>query len=199
MGLSSMKKLTLPVLLTLGLVACQQEAKAPAEKPAEKAAPATAASQPATTTKAEAKKAPVVPGNSPGTREHVDEDGVVRRGEKLSAREHLSVALTMAKLSELEGKPVKVTGTVGKVCEKKGCWFVLEEGEQKIRITSKGYKFFVPSKSVGMRATVEGELTVTQLSKEDAEHLAAEGAPVQADAKEVSISAVGVELKQKEG
>ncbi|MEQ9501691.1 MAG: DUF4920 domain-containing protein [Deltaproteobacteria bacterium] len=196
-----MKKLTFALLLTFGLVACKEGAKAPAEKPAEmkaaakKEAPAPkkAASQPAK--KAEA----VVPGNTPGTREHIDDDGVVRRGEKLSPREHLSVALTMAKLSELEGKPVKVTGTVGKVCVKKGCWFVLEEGEQKIRITSKGYKFFVPSKSIGMMATVEGELKVTQLSKDDAEHLAAEGAPVQADAKEVSIAAVGVELKKKEG
>lgn len=175
----------LAALVGLSLHACTKETAAPTVDPTPKGVAAAA--------KDEAK-----PGSTPGTRDDVDEDGVVRRGAPLSATKGVSVAEALTNVAELDGKPVKVRGTVGKICEKKGCWFVLQEGDENIRITAKDYGFVVPAKSVGMNATVEGELSVKTLSEEDREHLAAEGAAVE-DSREVAIVASGLEMTKKEG
>src|SRR5688572_19375183 len=78
------------------------------------------------------------------------EGEVIKRGESLSATNALPVDECIARADTLNGKPVKVTGTIEKVCQNKGCWFTLKgQGGEHIRITSKGYKFFVPSNVSG--------------------------------------------------
>src|SRR4051812_45923769 len=54
------------------------------------------------------------------TRDVVDADGVVRRGQALSAMEATPVSTAIAKAAELEGKHVKLAGTVNSVCAKAG-------------------------------------------------------------------------------
>jgi hypothetical protein len=133
----------------------------------------------------------------------VDADGVVRRGKALSEAKALTVSDVYAKADELAGKTVKVSGTVASVCRKKGCWFVIEQDDRAIRITSKGYRFFVPGKSPGMTATVEGELLVKSIDRATAQHYEDEKVigtdqepkKVTGPQKEVSIAAVGVEMK----
>ena len=134
-------------------------------------------------------------GTDPDQRDQIDADGIVRRGIALSPASALSVGECVAKADGLAGQRVKVTGTVDKVCEKKGCWFVIKDGEQSIRITAKDYGFFVPAKAPGMIATIEGELTVKTLEDADKKHLEAEGAKL-AGNKEVAIAAAAVEMKQ---
>lgn len=142
-------------------------------------------------------------GNDPSDRDHVDADGVVRRGETLSEAQPLTVTDVHAKAEELAGKTVKVTGTVKSVCVKKGCWFVLEQGGQAIRITSKGYKFFVPTKAPGMTATIEGELAVKEIDQATAQHYEDERVmgsgekpkQITGPQHEVSIAAIGLEMK----
>ncbi len=144
-------------------------------------------------------------GESPEDREYVDTDGVVRRGESLSSGPSLSVNDVVTKAASLDGKVVKVTGTVGRVCGKSGCWFELKGAHSPtgIRITSKGYRFFVPSKAKGMRATLEGDLKVRMLDAATAQHLAddlAEGTgqpaeQVTAPVPEISIAAVALEMR----
>ena len=46
------------------------------------------------------------------------------------------------------GKALKLTGEVGSVCQKAGCWMILRDGETTARITFKDYSFFVP-KNIG--------------------------------------------------
>lgn len=181
------------------LFACAEKAAAPAaDAPAHEPA---ASSQPAS-----AKAAPGK-GESPADREQVDADGVVRRGDQLTAQSPLSVVAALEQAKALDGKSVKVAGTVDQVCAKKGCWFVLRPDEAKegktIRITSKGYRFFMPRTSVGQRAVVEGDLQVATLSQEEAQHLEddrveAEGgaaAKIEGEQVEVQIAAVGVEMR----
>lgn len=176
---------TVLFLGALTLFACKQQSKAPDKAPA--APPKAAASQPAS---AEAK------GTSPDSREQQDDDGIVRRGAALTDGDAMTVAACLDKADELNGKNVKVTGTVGRVCTKKGCWFTVEEGEKTIRITAKDYGFFVPAGSPGMVATLQGSLEVKTLDEKDAEHLKSEGAAIGEDRKEVSIVAAGLEMKK---
>lgn len=181
----------LPLGLTvLGLFACT------ASKPPEDAESTRgAASQPSTAGK----------GETPQDRDQRDADGVVRRGEALSEASPMTVEAVLARAESLDGQPVKVEGTVGRVCGKSGCWFELkgENAPTGIRITSKGYRFFVPSTAGGLQATLEGDLKVQKLDVETAQHYAddaAEGtgrpaARVTAPVAEVSIAAVGLEMR----
>jgi hypothetical protein len=141
-------------------------------------------------------------GMDPSDRDQVDGDGVVRRGDELSSAVALSIADVVAQSGALAGKRVKVMGVVDSVCMKKGCWFVLKDGERTVRITSKGYKFFVPAGSPGMKATVEGELEVATVDQATAQHYEDEkamgtGAPakkVDGPRTEIAIAAVGLEM-----
>jgi len=183
--------------LLLALTACPDkggdaapaEAAPAAEAPAqhEEAAPA---SQPATTG---------MKGATPGDRDAVDDDGVVRRGETLASTAAMSVGDCMAKASELSGQTVKVEGTVQQVCAAKGCWWVMEgaKPEESIRITAKGYGFFVPRDAKGKKAVAEGVLEVKQVSDEEAAHLAGESSEPNAKPVkvEVRLEAAGLEMR----
>jgi hypothetical protein len=172
-------------------IACSKPAPAPGGPAQIPATVQAAASQPAVKGK----------GESPADRGQRDDDGVVRRGETLSATRALPVSECIAQADALSGKSVKIEGTVSKVCTVKGCWFVVrdDESDQTIRITSKGYRFFVPSDAKGQRATLEGDLSVKTLSEEEAKHLVADsgGDPgtVTGPQKEVQIAAVSVEIR----
>jgi hypothetical protein len=185
--------------------ACPKEGEAPATPaaptaPTEQAPasqPAGAASQPTTT-------------GMKVDRETVDPDGVVRRGLPLSPDlENLTVAAAFEKAKELEGKSVKITGTVESVCQPMGCWFVMQgdKPEQKIRISSKGHDIFVPRSAAGQTATVEGDLTLKVLSKDHAQHFederelkAGEQKKVfTEDQQELSIAVKALEMTAKKG
>lgn len=193
----------IPFAALLALTAaCPKEGDAPATAPAVPAetAPASqpagaAASQPTTT-------------GMKVDRETVDADGVVRRGLPLSPDlENLTVAAAFDKAKDLEGKSVKISGTVESVCQPMGCWFVVqgEKPEQKIRISSKGHDIFVPRSAAGSLATVEGDLTLKVLSKDQAQHFEDERElkageqkkTFTEDQKELSIAVKGLEMSAK--
>lgn len=133
-------------------------------------------------------------------------DGIVRRGLPLSPKAPLSVAKVIAEAQKHAGSYVKVTGSVKSVCKKKGCWFVIQDPKSKeqIRITSLGYKFFVPKDCEGQTATVEGQFEVKTMSVAEGQHLEddrVEGTGKKAKkvtktSQEYRLASVGVELKK---
>ncbi len=142
----------------------------------------------------------------PEDRDHVDADGVVRRGQPLSSQAAISVLAADERAVELEGKTVKIEGRVDSVCTKKGCWMVVTDdaGTTRVRVTAKGYGFFVPRKAPGLRAVVEGTLDVETLDVETAQHfeddrVAGTDEPsrqVTEPQRELSVVARGLELHQ---
>lgn len=194
-------RLTL-ALCTLGTtLACSQGGAQNSETSSH---PVKAASQPSSQPSSQAELGGALGGRSAQDRDAVDPDGVVRRGIPLSEAPMLTVSQVFGQSAALAGKSVKVTGEVSQVCQKSGCWFILREGEQNIRITSKGYKYFVPASAPGMSAVVEGELAVQILDVKTAQHYeddAAEatGKPareVTEPVHEISIASLGLELKK---
>jgi hypothetical protein len=160
-------------------------------------------------TAAASQPAAKVPGESPDTRDHKDADGIVRRGEKLSTTATLKIDQCIAKAKDLAGKSVKCEGTVTQVCVKKGCWFALAANTDAkpadtVRITSEGYRFFVPTDAVGQTAVVEGKIEIKEMSIEEAQHMADDAAKstgkpaekVTAPQVEVRIASVAVEMKK---
>ena len=97
-------------------------------------------------------------------------------GEALSPKIKQSKVENLEKLKSDE--VVQLEGTVKKLCEKKGCWMVLSSGNKDVRVTFKGYSFFLPAKLKGKTVKVQGTVKKKTLSVVHQKHLLEdEGAP----------------------
>jgi hypothetical protein len=96
-----------------------------------------------------------------------------------------------------------VKGRVRDVCQKKGCWMMLSDGESQMRVRFADYGFFVPKDSSGKDAYVEGRATVEEISEKEARHYEAEaieGDPskIRGPQRVVTFTATGVRLVSAE-
>lgn len=129
-----------------------------------------------------------------------DEDAVVKRGAAIGTSPDVALTDVVKDPDKYMGKPVILRGSVGAVCQKKGCWMEVLSGEEKttVRVTFKDYGFFVPMDSEGMIVRAEGTFHAKTWSKEDADHLEGEGANLvrnpNGTATEYGFIATGVEL-----
>ncbi len=73
---------------------------------------------------------------------------------------------------ERVGKTAKFSGLATKVCQRKGCWMILADGEHFARVTFKDYGFFVPTDLAPRRCIVYGVLEASVLSEGRARHFA---------------------------
>lgn len=81
-----------------------------------------------------------------------------------------SVPLTKAIGSSATGA-VLVSGTVEAVCQKKGCWMVVKDGDKTARVMMKDHAFAVPIDARGKAVLVEGELTKRTFDEAQVKHL----------------------------
>ncbi len=94
------------------------------------------------------------------------------RGAKFT----LTDAVPLAKA--IESKPegdVLVSGEVEAVCQKKGCWMVVKDGDVSARVLMKDHGFSVPMDSRGKKVQVEGTLTSRTFSEAQVKHLEKDG------------------------
>lgn len=100
---------------------------------------------------------------------------------------------------DLPTTPIQVTGEVDSVCQKKGCWMVLKDGDSAIaRILMKDHSFSVPMDAKGKAAIVEGTLTARTFSEKEVKHLEKDGGgdpdKVGGERKEFVLTASGVKI-----
>ena len=96
-----------------------------------------------------------------------------------------------------QGKDVLVETRIAKVCQKKGCFFVAQEGADTVRVTFRDYGFFIPTDSGGKTVTLAGTFSKKPVSREEAEHHAedlGEEVPETVPEFEYSIVATGVAI-----
>ena len=67
---------------------------------------------------------------------------------------------------------VVFSARVGKVCQKKGCFFIARDGDAVVRVTFKDYGFFIPTDAGGKRAVFVGTLQKETVTEAAAEHYA---------------------------
>jgi hypothetical protein len=95
--------------------------------------------------------------------------------------------------------PVKVSGTVEAVCQKKGCWMVVKDGTESARVLMKDHGFAVPMDSRGKSVVVEGTLSSREFDEAQVKHLEADrgGDPskVSGSRKEHVLTASGIEIR----
>jgi hypothetical protein len=111
-------------------------------------------------------------------------------------------------LTQFEGQDsliTKITAPITEVCSKKGCWMMLDLGnENNMRITFKDYEFFVPKDAAGSIATIEGvaKIDTTDIATlkhylEDAEASQEEIDAVTEPEINYSFEAIGVIIKKE--
>ena len=124
-------------------------------------------------------------------------------GRDFGAGLTLSSPTTLAALLETPEafgeEPVLVHGRIADVCQKKGCWTILRDGDATVRVRFQDYGFFLPQDVQGQEAWVEGVVTVRTLSQKEARHYASEstgGDPDSIDGpqREVGFLASGVRV-----
>ena len=118
-------------------------------------------------------------------------------GAPLKLSQPISLAQAISRTESAD--PVLVRGRIADVCQRKGCWVILQEGEDRARVRFADYGFFLPTDSSGREALVEGLLTVKTISAGTAQHYDEESteAAVRTSPgprREVSIMATGVRL-----
>lgn len=81
---------------------------------------------------------------------------------------------------------VKLSANIMEVCAKKGCWMMVNLGDDKeMRVTFKDYEFFVPKDAGTKLAIIEGVATMDTTSVEELKHYLSD-----AEASQEEIDAV---------
>lgn len=203
---------SLPVMLSIALActaltACDKKAdeKKAEDKQEEKAGE-----------KADAKKADEVSANTNTAdpeagciHEHKHAEGESCEGHAPMPTEptgHFGAAFALADTQPLStvlasgtvpSEAVKVSGTVEAVCQKKGCWMVIKDGDAQARVLIKDHAFALPMDGKGKSATVEGTLESKELSEANVAHLKSDGDDTltgDGPRKEYFLHATAVEL-----
>ena len=92
----------------------------------------------------------------------------------------VALAQIAADADDYVGSQVRVQAQVSLVCQKKGCFFIARQGDTVMRVSFKGYGFFVPTDISGKRVTLVGVVVAKDLTKQQAEHFAEDlGAPAE--------------------
>lgn len=92
-------------------------------------------------------------------------------GEKMPAGKAIDISTASQNLETYSGKPAKFKGRITQVCQKEGCWLIMESNAQAARIKTKDHAFVIPKDSKG-EVIVFGELKRVELKPEMARHLA---------------------------
>lgn len=95
------------------------------------------------------------------------------------------------------GEDVVIESRVSQVCQKKGCFFIAQDGATTVRVTFVDYSFFVPTDISGRRVTLVGKLKRVELTEDEAAHLEDDLGSAEADVEpgpqfEIVASAVRV-------
>ncbi len=71
-------------------------------------------------------------------------------------------------------EPILVEGTVLDVCQKAGCWMIMSDGENQIRVTVKEHGFSVDKDGTGAWARVQGKLVSIDVPQDTVDHFEGE-------------------------
>lgn len=93
-------------------------------------------------------------------------------GAELTMKDATTLADIVKDPKAFDGKRVRVAGTIGDVCQKKGCFMFLKDGQMKTQVKFKDYGFFVPFDVSGRTVVVEGIPQVKELSEAWRRHYA---------------------------
>ena len=114
-------------------------------------------------------------------------------GEPMPEGEAVAIATAAANPSQYAGKPGKFSGRITEVCQKQGCWVVMEQDGHSARVMAKDHGFAVPKDASGP-AIAYGVLEEEPITEEHARHLVEDDGAKAPAARELRIVATAISL-----
>jgi len=109
-------------------------------------------------------------------------DGILYGEEIDAALPVIKISDIYASLDSYQNKLVVVEGNVTEVCQNMGCWTMISDGTNLIRAMTL-HKFFLPKDMKDVKAVVQGEFEVKEMTEEQAKHFAEESGKSSDDIK----------------
>jgi hypothetical protein len=94
-------------------------------------------------------------------------------GKKMTAKKTVAVNEALKEIPK-DGKTVAVEGVISEVCQTKGCWLIMTDGKQQLRVQFEGYSFFVPWEAKGKKIKAQGVVKMKTIDEKTAKHWAEE-------------------------
>ena len=123
-------------------------------------------------------------------------------GDKITADGAKPITELKKMMGDKKELSVKLIAPIEAVCQKKGCWMDLTNGDEKMRVTFKDYAFFMPKDASGKEAIVEGVAKIEETSVADLKEYAKDAgkskeeiAAIKEPKKELVFEANGVILR----
>jgi hypothetical protein len=128
---------------------------------------------------------------------------ITKHGEDITEEGAITAAEFLAEFEGKDSLETKITTNIIEVCSKKGCWMMIDLGnDNNMRVTFKDYEFFVPKDAAGKLTTIKGIATIDTTDVATLKHYAedAEASQEEIDAitePEINYSfeAIGVIIK----
>ena len=115
-------------------------------------------------------------------------------GEPMPAGESVTIAAASADPAAYAGKPQRFSGRITEVCQKQGCWVVLEQDGQSARVMAKDHGFAVPKDASGP-AVAYGVLEAAPVDEDHARHLVEDDGAKAPAAGELRIVATAIQIQ----
>jgi polygalacturonase len=97
------------------------------------------------------------------------DDGVLYGAELNAELKETSIADLITKPDEFTDKVIKISGDITDVCQAAGCWIVITDGTNTIRVSTR-HKFFLPKDATG-KTISEGTFKVVEETEEHAKEM----------------------------
>ena len=96
---------------------------------------------------------------------------ITKHGENITEEGAITVAEFLAQFKGKDSLETKLMANIKEVCQKKGCWMMLDLGnDMEMRVTFKDYGFFMPKDGAGRLAYVQGVAKIDTTSIEELKH-----------------------------
>lgn len=130
---------------------------------------------------------------------------ITKHGEDITEDGALTAVEFLAQFQGKDSLETKLMAPIAEVCQKKGCWMMLDLGNDlMMRVSFKDYGFFMPKDAAGRMAYVQGVARIDTTSVEELKHYLKDAEASQEEIDAVtepeinySFEAVGVILKQE--
>ncbi|NQV16277.1 DUF4920 domain-containing protein [bacterium] len=98
-----------------------------------------------------------------------------RYGQGVTLAEAISVNDVFTQAAELNGKIVRVSGSISDLCKHKGCWMQVSDGSEVLTVRFKDEAFILPADAAGKNVDFEGLFIAEKLSNPLVSHSACAG------------------------
>ena len=113
--------------------------------------------------------------------------GQTAYGEKTTAEGAIPANELAAKMKGVDSLAVKVKGTVTSVCQRQGCWLMVDIGGGKMmRVKFRDHAFFVPKNISGSTVVVDGYAYTTTTNVARLRHFAEDAGKSQAEIEAIT-------------